>query len=515
MTIALAAPAPSQPLPAILDQHGRWRAPWHLALLATASAILAVLAWRPGSNSNAFQDEGLYLYMGHRVIDSLLGGGLVHEYPGTYFSGAPQFYPVLGAVADSIGGLAGARLLSLLLMIVAVIAIDGIGRQLFGPVAGITGALAFAVAGPVIFVAHLATFDALAIMLLSLATWWTVHSARHDGLLAGPLVGAILAAAFLAKYGAIAYLPGIAALGTILAWRRLGPTALWRGFLVLASAAVVTLFVTLVWWHGLAGGMMATTFDRAPMSIASTGSLLGSVTQWAGPWLALAAAGAVVAAARRQPAIATLLLAMSVIAIVQHLRIGEATSLPKHLAFGLVFAAPLIGCFLAMLIGARRRAGTVVVALAIALLAVSGAATSMRLMTTWVDDSGILPVLEQRALDAPGKVVLGEEPSAQRYALRGTYEPLQWTDTFGFRYGGLTGPAAYFLAIDQSHFGTIYLTTNTPNGRLVQQYLAEGGTPYRYAGAVPFTRRGEDAGQYLVWVPSAEEAGSELILGPR
>ena len=72
-------------------------------------AIQVLLALRHGLNTNAFEDEGLYVYTGHRMIQHLLHGVFLPEYPGAYFSGAPGLYPVLAAMADSVGGLAAAR----------------------------------------------------------------------------------------------------------------------------------------------------------------------------------------------------------------------------------------------------------------------------------------------------------------------------------------------------------------------------------------------------------------------
>jgi hypothetical protein len=96
---------------------------------------------------------------------------------------------------------------------------------------------------------------------------------------------------------------------------------------------------------------------------------------------------------------------------------------------------------------------------------------------------------------------LGEEPSAQRYALRGAVAPEQWNDTFVLLYGNKKGFEAYRQAIDQTHFGTIYLTLNTVNGKKVNDYLTNSDTPYRLSNQVPFYRYGQWAGNYLVWTP--------------
>jgi hypothetical protein len=66
-----------------------------------------------------------------------------------------------------------------------------------------------------------------------------------------------------------------------------------------------------------------------------------------------------------------------------------------------------------------------------------------------------------------GAIITGEEPSAQRYALRGVTAPEQWNDTFALLCGNKKGFDAYREATDQTHFGTIYLALNTPNGKKI------------------------------------------------
>ena len=73
-------------------------------VLGVICAVFVVNTLRVDENRNPFQDEGLYLFMGHRMIDHILSGVHLSEYPGTYFSGAPGLYPVVGAIADSVGG---------------------------------------------------------------------------------------------------------------------------------------------------------------------------------------------------------------------------------------------------------------------------------------------------------------------------------------------------------------------------------------------------------------------------
>ena len=468
-------------------------------LLGVICTAFAAISLRVKANTNPFQDEGLYLYMGHRMIAHIISGVNVSEHPGSYFSGAPGLYPVVGAIADSVAGLQGARYVSLFFIWLVIVATYGIGNELFGKVSGLLGAGAFALCGSVIFISHLATLDAMALCLMSLGCWLTVYSANHDKLLWAPVVGLILTCAFLTKYAMAIYVPGIAAIGVLLAWRHSRWGALRRGILIITATAAAGFFVLTFWAADLKRGIVSTTANRTPLSPTPRLELIWDVVEWIGPWILLAVLGALTQA-RRWP-IPVVLLAMSVIAPLQQIRIGEGTSLSKHVAFGLVFAAPLIGSLLAWMIKRTKWLGIPIAVAVAALLVVSGTRNAEEFLTTWVDDREMVAQLREEIAISPHKAILGEEPSAQRYALRAVTAPEQWNDTFVLLYDNKKGEAAYRQAIDQTHFGTIYLTLNTVNGKKINEYLTNFETPYRLSKKVPFYRHGQYAGHYLVWTP--------------
>src|SRR6202012_5420254 len=91
----------------------------------------------------------------------------------SYFSGAPVLYPPLGALADSLGGLAGARILSLAFMLGATALLWSMTGKLFGGRAAGCAAALFAVLGPTLRLGAFATFDPMALLLLAAAAWWS------------------------------------------------------------------------------------------------------------------------------------------------------------------------------------------------------------------------------------------------------------------------------------------------------------------------------------------------------
>jgi 4-amino-4-deoxy-L-arabinose transferase-like glycosyltransferase len=100
----------------------------------------------------------------------VLQGTPLPQFP-AYFSGAPVLYPPIGALADSIGGLTGARILSLIFMLGATVALWATTGRLFGRRAAFFAAALFAVLGPTLHLGAFATYDAMSIFLMALAAW--------------------------------------------------------------------------------------------------------------------------------------------------------------------------------------------------------------------------------------------------------------------------------------------------------------------------------------------------------
>src|SRR6202042_3726955 len=89
--------------------------------------------------------------------------------------GTPVLYPPIGALADSIGGLTGARVLSLIFMLVATTFLWGTVSKLYGNRAAFFAAALFAVSGPTLHLGAFATYDAMSVLLIALACWCVVR----------------------------------------------------------------------------------------------------------------------------------------------------------------------------------------------------------------------------------------------------------------------------------------------------------------------------------------------------
>ena len=163
--------------------------------------VLALLALRLVRADTAFEDEATYLWAGHLEWAHWLHGASIPPFP-AYFSGAPFLYPPLGALADSIGGLTAARVLSLIFMLGATALLWDTTRRLFGARAAFFAAALFAVLGPTLHLAAFATYDALAVLFMGLAAWLVVRARQQQGATGWMIAAAVALALAVAAPGA-------------------------------------------------------------------------------------------------------------------------------------------------------------------------------------------------------------------------------------------------------------------------------------------------------------------------
>ena len=346
------------------------------AILAGLLVVQAVLSLR--LRNTAFEDEALYLYAGHLELDHLFGGGPAHPEFLTYFSGSPLLYPVLGAAVDSVLGLQGARALGLVCLLGATALLYSLTSRLFNERVGLCAAAVFAVAQSTLFLGNFATYDPPAILLLALAGWLAVRTARRGVLVASLLVAPVLALAVAVKYASGLYLPTVTALAVLAAHPYRGRRALVRAFGIPLLVAGLLGTALLSGGRGHLAGLTSTTTDREAGANRPLDLLLDSL-RWGGPLLALAVLGTVLYVRRDRmgelptassgatradvPArgplgrllLGGLLSGTAVLAPAYQMHLHTGTSLHKHVGFGLLFAAPMAGVAMSRLVGAHFR----------------------------------------------------------------------------------------------------------------------------------------------------------------
>jgi hypothetical protein len=423
------------------------RMPWPLlAVLAVQAALSASLV----RTRTAFGDEALYLSAGHLEWSHWLHGTQIPAYQ-TWFSGAPVMYPPVGAIADSLGGLAAARLLSLAFMLgVTSFVWSTTARLLADERAAFFAAALFAVLAPTLHLGSYATYDAPALLLLAAATWCAAgvrdseHATRR--LIAA---GILLALANATKYATALYDPTVLCVTMLSAWPDVG----WRvaarraAFLAGAAAAVVGVLLLLGGPGYLTGIRMTTTGRLHGTDAASL--VLADAWSWTAVVLVPAVIAAVVCAARRRWPQALLLAVLTLSALLapsDQARIQTMTSLNKHVDFGAWFAAIAAGYLLSML--CRRRA-VLAVSLAALIPAASLGIVQARAMIDWPDVTGLVKVV--RPLTSHGGHFLVETTDVLQYYLPQTTWR-QWSNTLDY------SPEYYQRAIARHYFSVVVLS---------------------------------------------------------
>jgi hypothetical protein len=469
------------------------------ATLAAILCVQAILSLR--LQNTAYGDEGLYLYAGHLEIAHLLHGAALQGNYASYFPGVPVLYPVLGAAANGLGGLAAARAISLVAMLITTGLLYSLTRRLFNERVGLCAAVLFSVTEGTILAGRLATNDAVSLCLLAVASWMVVRTASwrwRAYMLAMPV--ACLAAA--TDYWALLYLPTVALLAALAAHPHLGRPALARAPVMGAIMVEVVAAGVLVAGRDYVTAAVAATASRS----AGDGALqiLTEAGKWGGLIAALAVLGvvgysirarnepnenvALPGTRRRRIALGVALAGTALLTLADQLYLNTDLSLDTHLAFGLFFAAPMAGVGLARLVGDHfRRAQIGVVVWAVALIL--GLAQSSQLYGSWPDSTPLVGELSR--LLGPGDRYLVENDNVAIYYLIGHQDarPDQFTSTYFMAYrtpdGLLTGTPAYLAALRAGYFNVvIYDSTVTPALDRTLSAALESDPRYRLAGTV-------------------------------
>ena len=489
-----------------------------LAVLAVQAALSLRLVW----SNTAFQDEALYLWAGHLEWSHWLYGAPLPAFQ-NYFSGAPVVYPTLGALADTYGGLASARLLSLCFMLGATSLLYATTRRIYHHRAAFFAVSLFAGLGATQFLGAFATFDAMAIALLALASWLGVRAEAEDQRarwLSLMLAGATLALANATKYASGLFDPVVIAVAVACTWRRRGAGAAVAGGAVMLMTCAALIGIGLMfggpsYWVGIT----STTLTRAGGDVAASGILYASA-KWVGGIALLAVIGAIATFAKRfsrpMRALACVLVTAVFLSPVEQARIHTITSLFKHVGFGAWFGCIAGGFALASLVTAvpavKATAAVRVGIAAAALSAVAGGGAASSHFSGWPRSASFMARLEAVAKKHRGPVL--EDNAIPQYYVPGLHwrtraETVQFTyidPRTGWR---LSGRIAYFDAIKNGYFSIIALSfANTTQVDKNISNDISASAAYRLAAVIPYQVNGVRAA-YKIWVrdPARSRSG--------
>lgn len=499
--------------------------PWALIAVLTVQAILSL---RLIHQNTAFQDEALYLWAGHLEFAHWLHGTDIPAFP-TYFSGAPVLYPPLGALADTIGGLAGARVLSLIFMLVSTVGLWRTVCDLFTPRAAFFACALFGLAGATLRLGAFATFDAMSLCLLALSALCAVRGGLTDkssGWLVSAVVMLVLANA--SKYASTLFDPIVIGLLVTSALRKFGwRHSVTRGATMLAYWVGAIMFCIAFGGKEYVQGIDQTTLTRAPGS-SSVSAVLGESWHLTAPVVILAVIGALVTVTGHvslADRLGIFVAATSVfLAPLQQARIHTVTSLDKHVDFGMWFAAIAAGYAVDQTLSHIPSLRQEWVATAVCVAALSGVASfgdaeAMTLFHSWPNSTNLVRAAGKllRTVNGP---ILAEHPSILEYYTPegGAWERWSSTRTIRLTDGrslsagvGKGIDANIYLKLVQRHyFSAIVLDfgpTASLDKRLVVAMRKDG--EYRLGAVVTYgTRRA------VIWLSAFGKSGSNLVYKP-
>jgi hypothetical protein len=355
-----------------------------------------------------------------------------------------------------VGGLELARDFSLGCMVGVTAIAYLVTRKLFGRPAALFASAAYSSAGVVLFLGRLATYDALCLLLIALATAASVHGGMARRPWITVAIGPALVLAILSKYAAMLFVPPafglLACLGVVfLGWWR----ALVRLVMALAAFAVslTVAYKTMdrAAFHAISGS----TTNRVVGLRAPRLALFTHVLEMGGLILLIAFFGVFLALRYRSRSrlAAVVLFGASWLAPVYHIYMHEPISLDKHIAYALFFAAPLAGYALAWLSGYGRKPlfsaheGYWLAGLAIVLaISTVGLGQSRTLYANWADTSSLSAAMHTQFRDGSGRI-LAEDIEVARFDAMDITEPWQWNS---FYYPYYITPQHHFLFGNQA-----------------------------------------------------------------
>jgi len=412
------------------------RVPWPLAVILVIQACMALrLVW----SNTAFIDEATYLYTGSQELRHWFLGAPVQDYQ-TFLSGSPALYPPIGALANAIGGLAAARILSLLFTLGTSSLLYATGRTLFGNAAAVLGTAVFTALGVTQFLSAFATYDSMALFLVALTTYFTIGRRDDGSLTAACLSGVaapfVLALANATQYATVLWDPviiGLAICAAVLGghtWRYGVRRAAQFGVVLISFLSIGLAMGNAKYVHGI----LFTAFDRS-QGVAGVGQSAEVILQkawiWAGAVFILAAVGLIaltITKNRPVSVIGVLLLIASLAAPLEEALIGSSISLQKHVVFGAWFGCILAGVALARLLRHKLLIGALGALLVGALPAVY-ANQAASLYHSWPTENPAF-VRDLKALVHPGRTryLIEGYPNIIAYYVGSSINSLQWND---------------------------------------------------------------------------------------
>jgi hypothetical protein len=494
-------------------------------------------------SNTAFIDEADYLWIGRLLIAHWLHG---QSWPAPYahriLSGSPVIYPPLGAIASSVAGLAGARILSLAFMLGATILLYFTASSLFGRSVGIIATALWASTEPV-FRLTFATYDPMSVFLVALAAWLAVEAGlrRRAGLFVAS--ASALALANAAAFSSTVIDPVALAFGFMVLLPRLGArrAAYWTAWFCATWLAVFSLLITV---SGSWAGVAFTILNRNVKDHQPPLAILGATAEFSGLIIVAALAGAAFAitAERWRRRLLILLGASALLVPAAQMYFQTGWALDKHVALDIWFASMAAG-YGSLMAGRwivrslRTRQGIIARAGAVVLVGVLAADWQLASVVfhKWPNTTSFIAALQPLTARTSGSIFASAEQRAGEYytkegdkwwrwASRGlSLDPNRvprngWNEYYvdhlaGGRYGlialfyaaPISGPELGAGTAPATRGGSVHAELARLRGYKLNEAgvraltgVLEGDRAYRLAAVGPYNSPGQN-GIYAIW----------------
>ena len=477
-------------------------------------AVQVTLAMRLIRSNTAYTDEALYLWAGRLEWSHWLHGQPIPAFP-AYFSGAPVLYPPIGALANAIGGLTAARLLSLLFILAATAFLWSVTSRLFNRRAAFFACGLWAFLGPTLRLSAFATYDSMSVFLIAFAAWCVVRAEPRRTTTPWMIAAAVLlAAADATAYSSAIFDPVIIALAFWTAWPQSRQLARTRAAEVLIYTVALLAAALTIGGRVYIKGLKQTVLERL---VSTDPSSAVAVKSWT--FTAVVVAPALVAlliclltrTERRHLALLLIFFGAALLVPVEQARIHTLVSLDKHADLGAWFASVAAGYAVSKLTSApwRRRSQLAAVAVCAGLLvapAMLGFGQA-RVLYAWPNAARFIGALKPLMAGIRGPVLI-ESPAIPEYYFGSGPPWWHWSSTFSIELpdGRSLSPGVgrnpwfgeYAPLIKRGYFALIALRHN----KILDQPIISQIWRNKNYFAVSEPRYGSD-GRYTIWLNSS------------
>lgn len=422
--------------------------------LVVILGIQAFLSLLLATSNTAFGDEALYMWAGHVELTNWFGhaASTATTY-NDYFSGAPQLYPPLAALADSVGGLMGARILSLLFMLGTTILLYATANRLSGRKAALFSCALWLACEPNLRMGGYATYDPMAIFFICLAVWAAVKAA--DSKYHAELIGVSALAAVIGcvtAYSYAIYLPVVVVIGYFACGRVRGlkRSLISAAAMIILAGVLLALIPTLLHlWHGISFTTIHRDISRDHETRAA---ILQTAWSYAGLVTFVSAAAAVIAIAVA-PGLSdrllrcALLAAAFVVPVYQILIAKTGWALDKHLACGMWCVALVAGLGLASISWPQVKKPALVVAAGVALAVpvFDGWFSAYGIQRSWPDMTNLVAAVRPLMASQHGTLYIGATPSyLDYYTWPASLRRVAWKSSISLDPPQHGSPASYY-----------------------------------------------------------------------